>query len=768
MGAADFNARYSAKNFDIHELEEAINYSHLRNVKVFLTLNTLVKNSEFNSAVELALKAYNLGIDAIIVQDIGLAYFLIKNFPNLPIHASTQMTCHNLSGTKFLENLGFKRIVLSRELSLSEIEYIKSHTSCEIEVFVHGALCISYSGQCLYSSLIGSRSGNRGKCAQGCRLPYTLLENGTSINNGYLLSPKDLCSLDLLPELIDTNIDSLKIEGRMKSPEYVATVTRIYRKYINKIYNKEKYIVEDQDRKDLLQVFNRGGFSSGHLNNSPNKNLIFNEKPNNIGTYIGNVSNYNSKKGHITLTLNEEIVIGDTITFQNEPARYAISELMQNNVNINSGKVNSKVTIGRMKGNINIGDKVYRLASKELTQKVQNSLLVENIKNPINFILDIHLDEPISLKLYDSAGNNVVVSSQETPDTALNFSITKERLEKQLNKLSNTPFFINNLKINLDNNLFLPHISTINELRRSAISQYTNILINKHKKNLTNLTVPTYKTSSNNHILLNNNISLLLNNLNLKFDYSKLQNIDKLYIPLKYFYLAQYSKILDVLSSKFDLYIYLPSILRANFRNLFKNTIDSSLEKYNIKGFVISNIGNLDLLKEYQNNYEFIGNYTLNIFNNYSCNTLSNLKTITISPELNNEEINDISLNCSKDTEFITYGNIPLMTSNYCLLGNTNKCYPECTQKCKSNNQYYLKDRMNFLFRIIPDNIQTITTIYNSKINSIDPNLIQVNNYRIDILDENIDEINNIINTVKSKKRLEGNNYTSGNLNRCV
>ena len=172
-----------------------------------MALNTLIKNDEFEDAVSLAKSAYEFGIDAIIVQDFGLACYLIKNFPNLPVHASTQMTCHNLVGAKYLEKLGFKRIVLSRELSLSEIDYIKSNVSCEIEVFGHGALCISYSGQCLYSSLIGGRSGNRGKCAQGCRLPYELLENDTTIDKGYLLSPKDLCSLTTLPELLNTNID---------------------------------------------------------------------------------------------------------------------------------------------------------------------------------------------------------------------------------------------------------------------------------------------------------------------------------------------------------------------------------------------------------------------------------------------------------------------------------------------------------------------------------------------------------------------------------
>ena len=766
LGSSNFNARYSATNFSIEELEEAINYAHLRNVKVFLTLNTLIKNDEFENTINLANKAYELGIDAIIVQEIGLANYLIKNFTDLPIHASTQMTCHNLDGAKHLENLGFKRIVLARELSLDEIEYIKSNISCEIEIFNHGALCISYSGQCLYSSLIGGRSGNRGKCAQGCRLPYTLLENDTSIDSGYLLSPKDLCSLELLPELIKTGIDSLKIEGRMKSPEYVATVTRIYRKYIDKIINNEPYIIEEKDKKDLLQVFNRGGFSTGHLSLEPNKSLIFKEKPNNMGVYIGNVFNYNSNKGHIKLTLNDTLSLGDTITFEKENTKYTISELMENDKNIPFASPNTKVTIGRMKGNIKAGDKIYKISSKELDNVVKESISKENIKQPINAILDVHLGEPIKLQIYDNTDQRVELLSEYMPEIAISSPITKERLEKQLNKLGDAPFYFKNIKINLDNNLFVPHISTINELRRNAINKYSELLINKFKRTTKNIDITNYTVESKSEV--EHKICILLNILDLNLDYSNLDNIDKLYIPLKYFSLKEYSSILKILSDKFNTYIYMPNIIKTNFINIFKTTIDKSIQLYNIKGFVISNIGNLDLLKEYKSNYEFIGNFNLNIFNNTSINNLD-IDTITISPELNRDEINDITLKSNIPTEFIVYGNIPLMTSSYCLLGKTNMCYPECSQKCNSKSKYYLKDRMNFLFRVIPDNIQTITTIYNSKINSIDTNEINnINNFRIDILDESIEEINNIVDTVKQGKRLEGKEYTNGNLNRDV
>ena len=217
LGVSDFNARYSATNFNLTDLNKAIDYAKVRNVKVYLTLNTLVKEFELEQVLKIAHQAYLAGTDAVIVQDFGLANLIHKNIPNLPIHGSTQMTIHSLEGATYLENLGFKRIVLSRELSLEEIDYISKNSNIETEVFAHGALCISYSGQCLFSSIIGGRSGNRGKCAQGCRLPYELLENTKTIDKGYLLSPKDLCSLDVLPQLISTGITSLKLEGRMKT-----------------------------------------------------------------------------------------------------------------------------------------------------------------------------------------------------------------------------------------------------------------------------------------------------------------------------------------------------------------------------------------------------------------------------------------------------------------------------------------------------------------------------------------------------------------------
>ena len=309
FGANEFNARMNSKNFNREELKRAIEYAKLRNVKTNLTLNILIKDKEFVQAIELVKYAYECGIDAIIVQDLGLAREIIKLFPDLDVHSSTQMTVYNIDGVKEIEKLGFKRCVLARELSLDEIRNICSNTNIEIEVFIHGALCICYSGQCLMSSSIGGRSGNRGKCAGTCRLPYTLLKNEHMVEKGHLLSSKDVCTLDILPELISAGIKSFKIEGRMKSPEYVGLVTSIYRKYIDLANTNKPYIVKQEDKEKLMQIFNRGGFSTGYLKGKLGKEMIYKNKPNHIGIYVGKVLKYNPNKGYVKFKCDKEISI---------------------------------------------------------------------------------------------------------------------------------------------------------------------------------------------------------------------------------------------------------------------------------------------------------------------------------------------------------------------------------------------------------------------------------------------------------------------------
>ena len=767
FGASSFSARAFAANFDDDALEKAITYAKLRGVKTNLTLNTLIKNDEMHHAIELATKAYKCGIDAIIVQDLGLARFLIKNFPDLAVHASTQMSVHSLEGVLALQKMGFSRVVLSRELSLSEIEYICKNSDIEIEVFVHGALCISYSGQCLFSSMVGGRSGNRGKCAQPCRLPYELLEDDKTIDKGYLLSPRDLCGLEHLRTLVNSGVSCLKIEGRMKTPEYVATVTRIYRKYLDLALNGHSFNINEQDKKDLLQVFNRGGFSDGHLLDNPNQNLVYKNKSNNMGIFLGTISNFNNNKGHITFTTADTVSVGDKISVENkkhETAIYTISELIINDKNIPHAYSGQKIKIGRMKGNISIGDKIYKVSNKELTTSALSNLDSETRKTNLNCKMTVKKDTPISIEIYDDNGCTVNIISDIYPVDALNSPITTERITAQICKTNNTPFQFQNIEIDLEDGLYIQGISNINELRRQALSQYEEKLLHSFKRKITvdNLVTTTEIQTSNNK-----SISVLLNIINNNFDYSQLSGVDKIYIPFKYFVLKDYSYTIESICKTFNTYIYMPTIIRNNYKKLILSNLDNILKKFQVKGFVISNIGNFELLKNYQNDYEFICNYTLNIFNDL---TISGLPSdmVTLSPELNKLDLQKVS--SSNKCELIVYGRTPLMNSNYCLLGKTNKCYKSCDHLCISsfNKKYYLKDRLGFLFRIIPDNIDSVTTIYNSKITSIEHKDISVESVRIDILDETLSDINQIINVVKSGQKLEGNDYTNGNFNREI
>ena len=794
LGASNFNARARATNFNDDNLIEAIDYAHSRGVKVNLTLNTLIKNNEFDEAVSLAVKAYNLGVDAIIIQDLGLASFLKENYPDIPLHASTQMTVHNLKGTQDLLNSGFSRVVLSRELTIDEIKNIKNNIDGEIEVFVHGALCISYSGQCLMSSMIGGRSGNRGLCAQPCRLPYELIEKNTnkSLDKGYLLSPRDLCSIEYLPYLIKAGVDSFKIEGRLKNPTYVGTITRIYRKYIDLIINninlsedelvllvKNNLNIKNQDSnlsdfEELMQVFNRGGFSKGHLDSKPNKNLICKEKPNNMGIYLGEIYNFNSNKGHIGLTLESPLSVGDKISINNES--YTVSELMIKNTNHKTVNAGTIVTIGRMKGNIKPKQKIYKIENVDLNKKIMPSFKEDKHFRKVKISADILIKEnkPIEIKLssndsfYSNLNFNFI--SDIIPEKSENKPITKDIILDKFNKTGSTEFEFENINIDLDDNLFL-NISSINELRRNCLENYKNHFLEskRHsldkKDNINLVTLDAYENIETDNISYKNkekDISLLLNKLDKDYDYSTLTDINRIYIPFKYFILDEFKNILENITKTFNTFIYMPHIIRDDKLHLIEKNIDNILNNYSINGFVISNISQINLLKNY--NLELIGNYNLNIFNTYTINKLKDLivNKLTISPELTKQEVNLLNTKNDFYSELIVYGKLPVMTNNYCYLGKSNKCYSSCSKNCTDNKIYTLKDRLGFEFDILPDNIFNLTTIFNSKTTSITYNDLNIDSVRIDILNESPEKIQNIIDTVKIGNRFEGKEYTNG------
>lgn len=434
-----------------------------------------------------------------------------------------------------------------------------------------------------------------------------------------------------------------------------------------------------------------------------------------------------------------------------------------------------------MKGNFKKGLKIYKMSSKILDLQAENSYKnIENIKIPLKCKLEIHLNKPIKIYVstinYDESFYNNInfeITSNILPEKALKSPITEERIKSQIMKTTNTPYEFIEIEINIDDNLYIPHIADINNLRRCCLERLENIIIDKYCTKKVD-----FNYSNMENLIKKPNtefpkISILLNKLNSDYNYSLLQNIDNIYIPLKYFIDSKYYKILHTLSEKFNLYIYLPTIMRNYYTNMLSNILQKILSTYKIEGFVISNIGNLNLisklLKENKinNTYKYIGNYTLNVFNNHSINELSklNLSTITISPELNESDFNNLQKNfCS---ELMVYGKIPIMSINYCHLSKKDKCLSICPKYCMNNNKYYLTDRLGFKFEIIPDFGDCTTTIYNSKTLSINPSQFATS-IRLDFIHENISEINSILNHILSGKKIEGSEFTNGNWHREV
>lgn len=779
FGGQLFNARYSAKNFDKDGIRDAVNYAKSRNVKINFTLNILLKNNEFDDAIDVVKYIYELGVDAVIVDDLGFAKYIIDNFPGMEVHGSTQMTIHNLEGAIALKNLGYSRVVLARESTLSDIDYICRNANIDIEAFVHGALCISYSGQCLFSSAIGGRSGNRGRCAQPCRMYYNMLETSDNVSyknigKGFLISPRDLCGLDFIPDLIKAGVKSFKLEGRMKTPEYVATVTRIYRKYIDLALSDNEYIVDKNDLHDLMLAFNRGGFSKGCLGGDDNHDYVFEEKPSNQGLYIGNISKIDKKNGLISLKTSEPLDIGDTFLVQQEDHKYTISEILKNSSHVKSAAIGDLVTIGRVKGKLELGDKVFKINSSIISKEIKEFNSHEHVKIPLVANFKALIGKPLELEVVslDEPGNtyfglSTTISNEIQPIEAVSNPISKERLIEQLNKTTDTNFEFRQINIEMDDNIYIPKISSINALRRDAL----NALYQKGIDNFVRKLPENLSSTKlvNQHVFPSvRKYSVLLNSIDTSMDYSSLKNVDRVYIPLKFFIKKEFeSKLLEI-SQFTDCYIDIPTIVRDNFRNVFYNNFDEKVNKFNIKGIVISNLSGIEFMMKYVGKLDIVSKYTLNIYNNHTIDELKKVgvNRVTISPELDTDTLIDLCNNSSLPTEFLVYGKLPVMHIQYCPLGKSNKCYPTCSMKCKTSNRFYLEDKLGYKFEFVPDNMQTITKIYNSKINSIDYAKFPFDSCLISITDE--DNLDEIIYNVKNNIKFEGKNYTNGNLNKFV
>lgn len=465
---------------------------------------------------------------------------------------------------------------------------------------------------------------------------------------------------------------------------------------------------------------------------------------------------------------------GDTITFENEPTKYRVSELMFQGNNIPFACDNELITIGRMKGNIKPGDKIFKLENKKLFDSAKLTYSGKEIKKiKLYCKIVVKKDSPILVsvtpdKSFESYKDiKVNITSDIIPELAKNQPITAEKIITQFSKTTDTPFEFENIDVDLDDNLYVPKLSLINSLRREALDKLQFLISRKYTRVPVEIKEKSFEDKTHSKV----KISLLLLELNKSFDYTKLENVDRIYIPLRSFLDTKNKSIINDISSNFNTYIYLPSVINLNYSNLLDIHISSFTKEFDIKGFVFSSIGEFGFIKnnEKYKNLDFVANYTLNVFNNYSVEELTKngMSTITLSPELNKNEIQNIK--SVADKELIVYGKLKVMTSKYCLLGTSNNCYPTCASKCNSkNHEYHLRDRMGYLFRVIPNNLQTISNIFNSKTLSIEYDDLGIDYARIDILEETIPEINNVIKTVKSGKRFEGPEFTNGHMNRNV
>jgi len=422
IGGTKFGARAYADNLDEEMMLKVIDYVHLHGRKIYLTVNTLLKEQELQRELyEYLLPYYKCGIDAVIVQDLGVLKFVKEHFPDLPIHASTQMTITDVLGAKAMEKQGVERIVTSREMHLDEIKEISENTNVEIESFVHGALCYCYSGQCLYSSLIGGRSGNRGQCAQPCRLPYKVQGERDA---KYVLSLKDICTLEYIPELIEAGIYSFKIEGRMKKPEYVALVTAMYRKYVDLYFKvgKKDFRVDPKDKEKLLDLYNRGGSHGGYYHTHNGKEMVSLERPNHAGVPVLKIIRYNGKT--VSAKAIADINSGDVIELPDGKENFTFAN------GIKKGQQFSFLTHKKQVFKENVV--LNRVRNESLLREIQDTIIKRKVKEKMNGKLI--LSEETSAKLMLCCGNVAVEVNGDVPQQALNQQWTclvlKNRCEK--------------------------------------------------------------------------------------------------------------------------------------------------------------------------------------------------------------------------------------------------------------------------------------------------------------------------------------------------
>lgn len=668
IGGYTFGARAFANNFSDDEIIKCINYAHLYGVKVYITVNTIVYEKEVDLFLNYIDFLHRNNVDAIIIQDLGMFDLVRKVYPNLELHASTQMHIHNLNGVLNLQKWGAKRVVMARETSYETLKEIKKHTSIELEVFVHGALCVSYSGQCLMSSLIGGRSGNRGKCAGTCRQQYNLIDdNGKEYNeDSYLLSTRDLNTLEDIGKLIELGIESFKIEGRMKRAEYVYLVVSIYRKAIDNYLKYKETRITENDILELKKIYNRK-FTKGYLFND--KNIMNTYRPNHLGIKIGKV--IKKDKNSIYIKLNNKLINGDGIRFLNkvEDDGLIISQMYINKQKVISAKENDVIEI---KGNINCdnGATVIKTTDKEQMDKLNNLINKRTRKVSINGKVIVKQDEFMKITLNDGK-NEVTFISDEKPQLATNKPLMKEDIEKQIKKINDTVYTFRNLEIYTDNKSFVT-LSKLNEIRRGTIEllDQKRLYNIEYKKCSYNIDLPNFNTVNKENILIRN-----------KDMYNKIK------------------------SKKFN-ELYLPDYLYNGINDDRKVLKLSRIQNENIKYDIPVLVGEIgSIIKDCYTDFSF------NVVNSYTVAFLHSIgvNRVTLSQELNDEEIKELidayikRYQKNPNLELIVYGREEMMISKYNILKNLN-----------NHNNYFLMDKYKNRMPILINN--DIMTIFNYNI----------------------------------------------------
>ncbi|MBQ2987216.1 MAG: U32 family peptidase [Tyzzerella sp.] len=716
IGGTRFGARAYANNLTEEELLEAIDYVHLHGRRIYLTVNTLLKEQELQKELyKYLLPYYRQGIDAVIVQDIGVLKFIREQFPDLPIHASTQMTVTNVLGAKFLRDLGVERVVTAREMQLSEIKDITEHTDIEIESFVHGALCYSYSGQCLYSSLIGGRSGNRGQCAQPCRLPYCVNDEK---NPQYVLSLKDMCTLEYIPELVEAGIYSFKIEGRMKKPEYVALVTAMYRKYVDLYfkYGKQKFFVEAKDREMLMDIYNRGGSHGGYYHIKNGREMLSLKRPNHAGVPALQVVKYSGR--NITAKALVDICKGDVIELPDGAENYTFANAASKGQTITfSTHKQQKFTKNHI---------LNRTRNESLLDWVKTNIINARLKEKINGKLSLSTKE--ASKLTIEYNNLIVEMHGETAQEAVNQPMDKKRVETQMRKTGNTPFEFDDLQIELDGNLFLP-MQVLNELRRTALDCLEDKILSSYRREEKEKIIHAYQRKQTKKRTA---MFVYVETFEQWKEAVKHERVERIYLDCnaveRIWDNLQIREIVMVTrQAGKQIYLGMPHVFR-------EHTIQKYEEGYeHIFGMLWDGV----LIRNYES-YAFLHNhgYKGNIVTDYNLYQLNqyakefwqeqNVEAMTAPLELNFRELKELGL---ENSELVVYGYFPMMISAQCIKNTTEGCKKQkgmLTLKDRYSKIFAVKNQCDYCYNIIYNTAPVVLTDQKMEIIELSPKALRL------------------------------------------